>query len=89
MLRGTTRDTTRTTKYYETIELLKVVLRGTTSHYEFLRVVLGGNTSCTANHYVVLREEGTLCAFLETFSQRSSFEKIVKKNFIKFMEKQL
>ena len=39
MLRGTTRDTTSTTRYYEAV---RVTTSGTTRYYEELRVVLEG-----------------------------------------------
>ena len=48
MLRGTTRDTSRTAMYYEIVlsycKWYYEILRGTTSHYEALQVVPGGTT---------------------------------------------
>ena len=66
------------------------VLRVTTRYYEWYYKVLRGTASCTTSDYEVLREvSGTTSGFLEAFSQRSSFEKIIMKNFTKLIGNQL
>ena len=63
MLRGTSHITTRTTRYYETVRVTTScttwyyqVLRVTMRYYKWYEEVLRGNTSCTANHYLILRD---------------------------------
>ena len=101
MPRGTTRDTTSTTRYSEAeqvttsgptryYEVPRVVVQVTTKNCEWYYEVLRSTTSCSASHCVVLREvSGTASNFLDAFSQRSSFKKIVMNNFTKFVENQL
>ena len=90
MLRGTTRDTTSTTRYYEAV---RVTANGTTRYYEELRVVLADTKRYYELFYKSQWDITRGFRYIEWFFRgilpKIIFQKTRYKHFAKFMENQL